>query len=824
MSLPIEPLKPLPSAASKTDRTILYPGLTRVINELNALGADIQTRITALEEKVASLVPCPDAPPEPETPPSPPDPLPPPPDAPDLFLLAEPASLAFTSTASVQPAPKSVLLYKSGIGTLGLPQVVSLVDPDAIVAIHAVTPFATDQWLLLITLDDKPAGNYSASITVHASGQTNADITIPITYAVAAAAGPSVATLNLSVATVAISVEEGSDAAPTNIQLTKSGTGTMGNPVAGTPSAAWISSVVITGASPSWNAQLIFDTDALADGPYTATVDFTASGASNNPQTLTVNLTVVPAPVTPPSSTYKGNNLPVGDQQITFNSGTRRFDNTVMITTGFAFGGTVHTATPATLQAKMDLAVAGDIIELTAGTRYTGMYTWPAGKTGYVKIRTAGRALLGRRVGPADISGMAIIDTPNTTNEPGLVMAPGARYLYLEGVCARDNPDGTVDNATGVISVRPHPSITITSESQLASRIIFHEVLCTGSETKNIRRTVRGDGNYIAYIDCYLGDTVDVNTDAQAVYIQCGGPHKFVNTYVSASGESILTGAGVPLAGSIRAHDFEFRRSMFTKPAAWVGVHVTKNLFEAKGITRALFEGCAFARCWASAQAGFFFVLTNYGANDEENLDITVYGVKVWDVGAGFNHGTTNSRAASAGRVVYDHVVMDRFNTGLYTGDGRQFQFLRSAGAAMYEKITMHHISTYAPAANQMIYLTGSPLPIGTELDMKNNIWSKGVYGIFMDGGLQNKAALDAGFIAHTFTKNAMIGAAGGVFDAGNADGIVATDIYTDPATHNYLVKAGSPQENWGDDGNDPGVDTVLVDELTSGCETGVWP
>src|SRR5688572_23936391 len=120
--------------------------IQRVITEVNALGTristteneiegtqnalgqsvvDIHARITALEEKVALLTPCPETdPPAPEDPPPPEDPPAPPEEPAEIHLLGTPATLDFTSTeGAATPAAKLVLLTQSGVGVLQTPAV-----------------------------------------------------------------------------------------------------------------------------------------------------------------------------------------------------------------------------------------------------------------------------------------------------------------------------------------------------------------------------------------------------------------------------------------------------------------------------------------------------------------------------------------------------------------------------------------------------------------------------------------------------------------------------------------------------------------------------
>lgn len=755
------------------------------------------------------------------------DPPPPPPDPEDPKLESDPDEIDFSVVEGATPVQQSILLYRVGNQSMSAPVIQSTTDPDGIIGSATVVVKDDDEWFLRVTHAAKSAGTYTASITLASPEQTNPAIVIPVTLVVTTAAVPL--TFSLSQSVLNLSVLQGLDHIPANIVLQAAGDGTLDTPTAGTPSSPWLSAVNISGSAPTWQAQLVFDTDALAVGAHSLTVDFSATNGTNNPRTLTINLTVQPNIPTPPSTTYKGATLPVGDQQIAFNAGTRVFDNTVMVTDGFTFGGTVHMI-PAgdftALQAAANAAVAGDIIQLVPGSTYTGTLVWPAGKTGYVKIRSgtmAGLPSAGQRVFPSDIPNMATIRCPNITNSSAIVTAQGAKYLYMEGINIGSPATARIEGQIVLLK-----STTSASEADYPERFIFDRCVGIGRvDSAGVRRIFRADARYVAWLDCYLGETGQVGSDAQAIYTQEGGPFKFINCSFSAVGEAILTGATATSFAGAHVRDCEFRRCEFTMQQAWVDAKLAqmKNLFESKGIKRALFEGCLFHRNPSAAQSGFFFLLTNYDHNgrDEYNLDVVVYGCKARKVGAGFNQLNSNARQNCHGRIVYDQIVLTELGVPSFSGDRRIFQFLRASGKSEILEVTIEHVTAYTPNAIACISMTEQIVPIGQNLKCKNNLISRGTFGITKGNLPAGHTPLGDGWLTYTFTKNGIIGGNLGGIPAGNLNNLVATDVFVDPVT-DLRVKGGSVAENAADDGADLGADIDFVEALTAGCETGTWP
>ena len=95
--------------------------------------------------------------------------------------------------------------------------------------------------------------------------------------------------------------------------------------------------------------------------------------------------------------------------------------------------GSVQVVAGGNLQAALDNAVAGDIIELPAGATFTGNFVLAQKSgSGYITIRTQaseGLPKAGERIGPEDAGRLARLQSPN--GSPALRTAAGAHHWAI---------------------------------------------------------------------------------------------------------------------------------------------------------------------------------------------------------------------------------------------------------------------------------------------------------------------------------------------------------------------------------------------------------
>src|SRR5207253_9244859 len=103
-----------------------------------------------------------------------------------------------------------------------------------------------------------------------------------------------------------------------------------------------------------------------------------------------------------------------------------------------------------------------------------------------------------------------------------------------------------------------------------SSDIIFDRSYLHGNDSGNFRRAVAMNGARQAFVDSYLENFHDTNSDSQAIGGATGpGPYKIVNNFLEAASENILFGGSDPTTPDLVPADIEIRRNLSTKRRSW---------------------------------------------------------------------------------------------------------------------------------------------------------------------------------------------------------------------------------------------------------------
>lgn len=319
-------------------------------------------------------------------------------------------------------------------------------------------------------------------------------------------------------------------------------------------------------------------------------------------------------------------------------------------------------STLAALQADVNAAACGDVIQVAAGSIMTGTLSLPAkgcDNTHWITIEStgvsnanfptegvrmtpcwAGVASMPNRPSypcPSPLNLMFKLITPASSN--GLRINGGDHYRIMGMELTRVTTAGVpIYNLADLTS-----TIATQTNNIIFDRSWVHGVNADGSfpqtsttDTSTTRGIYLGQSNHIAFINSYCSDFYDNsstasngNTDAQCIGGGVGGVansgwgvYKIVNDHIEASGEGILLGGGggpqlTPAGCTIMVNcnldvptDIEVRRDYFFKPLSWqgtggVGWPAEKNGFEMKIGARALFEGNVIENTWYQAQVGW---------------------------------------------------------------------------------------------------------------------------------------------------------------------------------------------------------------------------
>ncbi|MGH9869788.1 MAG: hypothetical protein ACREAA_16705 [Candidatus Polarisedimenticolia bacterium] len=514
-------------------------------------------------------------------------------------------------------------------------------------------------------------------------------------------------------------------------------------------------------------------------------------------------------------------------------------------------GMTIFVGTGGDLQAALNAAQPGDIVEMQAGAVFTGNFTLPSKVgTAWIHIRSSAHANLpapGMRVFPAHAQLMPRVISPN--GAPAVRTATAAhnyRFVGVEITASGADPSSPDFSNNNVIYLEAPGGQT--SLSQVPGDIVFDRCYIHGNPGGNVRRGIAMNSARTAVVDSYLSDFHEVGVDSQAIAGWNGpGPFKIVNSYLEGAGENVMFGGADPTIANLVPSDIEISGNHVSKPLSWRIGHPTyagrpwsiKNLLELKNARRVLIEGNVLEHSWEHAQNGFAVLFTvrnqDGGASWSAVQDVTFRRNILRHAAGGINiHGTDNGAPSQQTRriLIQDNLLVD-ISAANWGGPGRLFQFLTYPGIQTgIMDLTIEHVTGFPDVATAV---TGYNLSqLNTAFVFRNNITPKRTYGFAGATTLtsmlgtpnmsEGNVPLDTFYVAPVFAGNVLTGSASSAWSAypGNffpsSDGAVG---FENLAAGNYRLADSSPYRNAGTDGRDPGADIDAVEAATAGAVPG---
>ena len=128
-----------------------------------------------------------------------------------------------------------------------------------------------------------------------------------------------------------------------------------------------------------------------------------------------------------------------------------------------------------------------------------------------------------------------------------------------------------------------------------------------------------------------------------------------------------------------------------------------------------------------------------------------------------------------------------------------------------------HNTTINADASNAALVF--DVLPQAANFVFRNNVMTKGTYGVFGSGQGEGKSALDyycaAGYV---FARNVLVAMNGAQYPADNYFPASLSAVgFVNLAGADYRLASGSPYKSKGTDGSDPGADVDAVEAAISG-------
>lgn len=221
------------------------------------------------------------------------------------------------------------------------------------------------------------------------------------------------------------------------------------------------------------------------------------------------------------------------------------------------------------LQAAIDAAQPGDIIELQAGATYVGNFVLRdkgAASTPIV-IRTGASGIglpgEGVRIDPSVSGRLAILRSPNTM--PALTAAAGAHHWRLELLEFKAN-----DRGYGEIIALGSGASDQNSLALVPHDLVLDRLLVRGDAIIGQKRGIALNSAATTISNSYVSDCKGVGFDSQAIAGWNGpGPFTITNNYLEGAGENVMFGGSSPRIPDLIPSDITFTRNDLVKPVAW---------------------------------------------------------------------------------------------------------------------------------------------------------------------------------------------------------------------------------------------------------------
>jgi hypothetical protein len=582
---------------------------------------------------------------------------------------------------------------------------------------------------------------------------------------------------------------------------------------------------VLADAAVSWSVSNSTIASVSTDGTVSAlsagtTTIVGASGTAKGETSITVEAAtpgtppVTDPPVTtpPPSGTPSPVTLPQ-----TFDTG--------MPAAPAAGGKIISVGATDDLQAKIDAANPGDVIELPSGAVFTGNYILrakPGNSDSWIVIRPAPTSVLPaeeRRMTPALAAAANLPRLQTANSEPVFQTEAGAHHYRLVGLEITSVSTSGLTYALVTLGTDAfyQKTLTVVPHDLVLDRLYLH-----GTATLTLRRGVALNSAFSAVVDSYISDVHENGADSQAIMGWNGpGPFKILNNYLEAAGEVIMFGGGDPAIAALSPSNIEVRHNHLTRPVSWKGKWTIKNLFELKNASRVLVEGNVMENNWIAAQDGSAIVLKS---TNQENTapwsstnHVTFRLNIVRNTGAAFvvaAHPEVYPVVPLHSVVITDNIIT---NISVDPFNGPQRVFLTQNSIT---DVSITHNTVWNETQAFGTLVMGPTDATTVRFTFSNNIAASGTnWGFYGDATAQGtptmaKYAPDGILEGNVFAGSGV----GGAYPASNSIVPLTSGVgFANPAAGDFSLLITSPFKGKATDGRDPGANVAEVLKATNG-------
>ncbi len=430
------------------------------------------------------------------------------------------------------------------------------------------------------------------------------------------------------------------------------------------------------------------------------------------------------------------------------------------------------------VQAALEQANGGDIVELQAGAVYFGEIKLPNKPlTDFVTIQSSAAASLlpDKRVGPEQASSMAKIASRGG-GKPAVSAANGANHYRFVGIEFTAN--SAEYNYNLILFGNGEPVVKVPHDLEI-DRSYLHPY-----KTGVVRRGIALNSSNTNVKNSYIEGFGYPNEEAQGIAGWTGTRNiQIINNYIEGGAENILFGGADPASADLIPIDIEVRGNHLNKPAEWKNKAALKTLFELKNAKRVQFTDNLLTNNWVGS--AFRITIRNQeGAAPFSTIeDVLIKDNIVNGAGAGINIlGKDDSNPSQTlKRLTVENNLL--LNIGGKDFDGSGGYFIQIADG---ESIAITN-NTAFNTGNIATFHDASP----RGLVVRDNLIGHGDYGIH--GIDTSSPAARSMFQNNIFLNLNRVPPSDYAFPSGNSIVVGIKDIgFVNAATNDYRLAAGS--------------------------------
>ncbi|MGB5014662.1 MAG: hypothetical protein WBO68_11610 [Pyrinomonadaceae bacterium] len=445
------------------------------------------------------------------------------------------------------------------------------------------------------------------------------------------------------------------------------------------------------------------------------------------------------------------------------------------------------------IQAAIERASGGDVIELQAGGVYSGQVTLPNKPiTDFITIRSSAAAQLpeGVRVTPSQRSSMATI-TSGMLGRAAVMAENGAHHFRFVGI--EFTSAGTIFNYGLVVLGGSEKRPDAVPHSIEIDRAYFHP-----HKPGRSRRGIAANSAKTTITNSYFEGFAVAGEEAQGICGWTGSKDiKIINNYIEGGAQNIMFGGADPMSSELTPSDIEIRDNHLDKPKDWVGKYTIKTIFELKNAKRVLFANNLLTNNWIGSAFRITVRNQDGGANFSTIENVIIRDNVIRNSGDGMNilgKDDTHPSQTLKDLTIENNLFINIAGGNGFDGSGYLLQIAEG------ENITFAN-NTAFNSGNIVTFYGGIP----RNFVFRDNITGHGNYGIHGPVDLRS-AILRAMFQNNLFMNLNGVSSGDHAFPEGNTIVNSISDVgFANPTAGDYRLSPNSRYRGKGRGGKDLG-------------------